>query len=68
MDEKNLNREEIFARTTIEVKRLGWSNKQGNEYLQVTYGKQKRSELTDLQLQQFLKYLELQSSPNDLND
>jgi hypothetical protein len=65
MDEQNLNREQIFARTTIEVKRLGWSNKQGSEYLQVTYGKQKRSELTDRQLQQFLNYLELQPTPNN---
>jgi hypothetical protein len=65
MDEQNLNREQIFDRTTIEVKRLGWSNKRGSEYLQVTYGKQKRSELTDRQLQQFLNYLELQPTPNN---
>ncbi|MBW4618881.1 MAG: hypothetical protein KME17_05925 [Cyanosarcina radialis HA8281-LM2] len=66
--EEKLSPKQIIARTDIEIKRLGWSRQQGSDYLQATYGKKVRSELTDRELQEFLDYLELQPSPNELND
>jgi hypothetical protein len=66
--QEKLSPKQIIARTDIEIKRLGWSRQQGSDYLQATYGKKVRSELTDAELQEFLDYLELQPSPNELND
>lgn len=54
---------DAIARTTVELKRLGWSNQQGREYLKNTYNKRSRPELTDEELLEFLHYLESQPSP-----
>ncbi|NET54955.1 MAG: hypothetical protein F6K47_01740 [Symploca sp. SIO2E6] len=54
---------EIIARTTVEVKRLGWTNQQGKDYLLQTYGKRSRQLLTDEELLDFLNYLESQPAP-----
>lgn len=49
---------DIIARTNVELKRLGWTNQQGREYLLQTYGKRSRQLLTDAELLDFLHHLE----------
>lgn len=56
---------DAIARTSVELKRLGWSNKEGREYLERTYGKRSRQQLTDEEMLEFLHYLESQPSPNE---
>ena len=56
---------EVISRTTVEVKRLGWTNQQGKDYLLQTYGKRSRQLLTDEELLDFLNYLESQPTPED---
>jgi len=56
---------DVIARTTVEVKRLGWTNQQGKDYLLQTYGKRSRQLLTDEELLDFLKYLESQPTSED---
>lgn len=51
---------DAIARTSIELKRLNWSNQQGREYLKKQYGKRSRQELTDEEMLEFLHYLESQ--------
>lgn len=51
---------EIIAKTTIEMKRLGWTNEQGRDFLLQTYGKRSRQVLSDEELINFLHYLESQ--------
>jgi hypothetical protein len=41
----------------FEMKRLGWSKGDGRLYLQQTYNKQTRQELTESQVRDFLNYL-----------
>ncbi|HEY9637522.1 MAG TPA: hypothetical protein V6D14_29265 [Coleofasciculaceae cyanobacterium] len=41
----------------VEMKRLGWTIEQGREYLQRTYNKQSRKQLTATEMTQFLSYL-----------
>ena len=48
----------IMEDISQEMKRLGWSTSQGRKHLIETYGKRTRSHLTDLQLQEFLEYLQ----------
>jgi hypothetical protein len=54
---------DIIAQTSVELKRLNWSDVQGRSYLQRTYGKRSRQQLTDEELLEFLYYL--QSQPSD---
>ncbi|NES86035.1 MAG: hypothetical protein F6K10_34235 [Moorea sp. SIO2B7] len=54
---------EIIAKSTVEIKRLGWTNEQGRDYLLQTYGKRSRQLLTDEELLEFLEYLENQPTP-----
>ncbi len=49
---------DAIARTSVELKRLGWNNQQGREYLEQTYGKRSRQHLNDHELLEFLHYLE----------
>ena len=49
---------DVIAQTDVELTRLGWSNAQGREYLEKTYGKRSRQQLTDEELLGFLLYLE----------
>lgn len=49
---------DAIARTSVELKRLGWNNQQGREYLEQTYGKRSRQHLNDEELLEFLHYLE----------
>jgi hypothetical protein len=54
---------DIINRTDVEMKRLGWTKEQGRDYLIKTYGKRARTQLSDVQLLDFLHYLEAQPSP-----
>ncbi len=54
---------DIIARTTVELKRLGWTNQRGRDYLVQTYGKRSRQLLTDAELLDFLHYLESEPTP-----
>lgn len=54
---------DIIARTNVELKRLGWTTQQGKDYLLQTYGKRSRQLLTDTELLDFLRYLEVQPTP-----
>jgi len=55
---------EILARTNVELRRLGWTNQQGRDYLVETYGKRSRQLLTDEELLDFLHHLELEPTPD----
>jgi hypothetical protein len=55
---------DIIARTNVELKRLGWTNQQGRDYLVQTYGKRSRQLLTDDELLDFLHHLESEPSPD----
>ena len=54
---------DIIAKSNVEMKRLGWTNQQGREYLLQTYGKRSRQLLSDEELLEFLQYLESQPTP-----
>ncbi len=49
---------DVMAQTSVELTRLGWTSDQGREYLERTYGKRSRHQLTDEELMSFLLYLE----------
>jgi hypothetical protein len=55
---------DAIAQTTVELKRLNWTNTQGRNHLDQTYGKRSRQQLTDAELLDFLDYLESQPSPS----
>ncbi|MDY6781299.1 MAG: hypothetical protein SW833_01885 [Cyanobacteriota bacterium] len=54
---------DIIAQTNLEIKRLGWTNDQGRQYLLATYGKRSRQLLSDEELVEFLEYLQGQPTP-----
>ncbi|MEL7501791.1 MAG: hypothetical protein AAFN18_04930 [Cyanobacteria bacterium J06554_6] len=54
---------DIIAQTDVEMRRLGWTSQQGREYLEKTYQKRSRQQLSDEELLEFLLYLESQSMP-----
>ncbi len=56
------NKQEKIDKTTEELKRIGWSNAAAKLYLEQTYGKSTRKELTDAELQDFLSYLQSQKA------
>lgn len=49
---------DVIAQTTVELRRLGWTEAQGRRYLQQTYGKRSRQQLDDDELLEFLHYLQ----------
>ncbi|MGB3291468.1 MAG: hypothetical protein WBB01_00585 [Phormidesmis sp.] len=49
---------DVIAQTDVELTRLGWTSAQGRHYLEKTYGKISRTQLTDEELMSFLLYLE----------
>jgi hypothetical protein len=55
---------DAIAQTTIEIKRLGWTNDQGRNHLKQHYGVPSRSLLSEDQLLDFLTYLKNQPSPS----
>jgi hypothetical protein len=52
---------DIIAQTGVELQRLGWDVHKGREFLEKTYGKRSRHDLTDEELLEFLLYLETQT-------
>lgn len=54
---------DVIAQTDVELQRLGWSRIRGRDYLSQTYNKQTRSDLSELELYEFLSYLKAQPSP-----
>ena len=54
---------DIIAQTDVELQRLGWNVNQGREFLEKTYGKRSRHDLTDEELLEFLLFLETQPTP-----
>ncbi len=55
---------DIIAKTSVELRRLGWTDVQGREHLERVYGKRSRQQLTDPELFDFLTYLESQPTPH----
>jgi hypothetical protein len=53
-------REGFIAETDTYLAQLNWTPEQGKEYLQQTYGKRSRRQLTDTEFQEFIDYLKLQ--------
>ncbi|MDM7327200.1 MAG: hypothetical protein P3X23_008830, partial [Thermosynechococcus sp. Uc] len=51
-----------IAQTTLEMKRLGWTEAQGRACLLERYGKRSRQQLTDEELLDFLHFLQRQPS------
>lgn len=48
---------DAIAQIGTEIERIGWTKKQGSTYLQQTYSKKTRAELTEDELLEFLHYL-----------
>jgi hypothetical protein len=55
---------DIIAQTDVELQRLRWDVHQGREFLEKTYSKRSRHDLTDEELLEFLLYLESQPTPS----
>jgi len=53
-----INLSDVIAQTDIELRRLGWSVETGRDYLEKTYQKRSRHELSEEELIQFLCHLE----------
>ncbi|MCJ2543992.1 hypothetical protein [Thermostichus vulcanus] len=51
---------DIIAQTDVELQRIGWSNKEGREFLESRFHKKSRHQLTDTELREFLRYLKQQ--------
>ncbi|MEM6436848.1 MAG: hypothetical protein AAF773_23800, partial [Cyanobacteria bacterium P01_D01_bin.115] len=58
-----INLSDVIAQTDIELRRLGWSVETGRDYLEKTYDKRSRHELSEEELIQFLCHLESLSEP-----
>ncbi|MCI3281151.1 hypothetical protein L5470_09225 [Synechococcus sp. PCC 6717] len=54
-----------IAQTTVEMKRLGWTDAQGRACLLERYGKRSRQQLSDEELLDFLHFLQRQPSPGE---
>ncbi|MCM1982106.1 hypothetical protein [Lyngbya confervoides] len=52
---------DIIAQTDIELKRLGWTHTEGRQFLERSYNKRSRQQLTDSELMEFLEYLKTQT-------
>jgi hypothetical protein len=59
-------REAMMAETLALVKQLAWTNRQAVDHLQRTYGKATRQDLTDAELQDFLRTLTRLAQESDL--
>lgn len=55
-----INLSDVIAKTDVEMQRLGWTQEQGRDYLKKTYSKQSRRFLSEVELLDFLRYLETQ--------
>lgn len=67
--ENTVSFQDLMTRNNAALKRLGWSQEKGREYLVTTYGKKSRQLLSDEQLIEFTDYLESLVSPqSDFED
>ncbi|MHC5914888.1 MAG: hypothetical protein ACYTXE_28730 [Nostoc sp.] len=57
------NFDKLIIETDAEMQRLGWTEIQGREFLEETYGVRSRLLLTEDELDNFLLYLQLTDSP-----
>ncbi|MGL5922153.1 ERF family protein [Chroococcidiopsis sp.] len=57
---QNLN---LLKASDAELKRLGWGNEKGKLFLQEKFGKYSRSQLTEIELQQFIAHLKALPTP-----
>ena len=48
----------MMDQVLAEIRRIGWTARQGSEYLQQNYQVKTRQELTNNQLQEFIIYLQ----------
>lgn len=51
---------DAIAQVGAEIQRIGWTKKQGSDYLLTTYGKRTRGDLNEDELLEFLEYLKQQ--------
>jgi hypothetical protein len=57
VEEPVMDLSDAIMQIGAEIDRIGWTKKQGSSYLQETYGKRTRVELTQAELMSFLNYL-----------
>jgi hypothetical protein len=57
MSTEPIDLSDAIAQIGTEIERIGWTKKQGSTYLQQTYSKKTRAELTEDELLEFLHYL-----------
>lgn len=57
MSTEPIDLSDAIAQIGAEIERIGWTKKQGSTYLQQTYSKKTRAELTEDELLEFLHYL-----------
>lgn len=62
-EEEPVDLSDIIVQTDIEMRRLGWDQEQGRRYLEATYNKRSRQQLTLEELRSFLDYLRSQPTP-----
>lgn len=62
------NFEKLIIQTDAQMKRLGWTEIQGRQFLEETYGVRSRLQLTEDELDNFLLYLQLTDSPTKDNE
>ncbi len=51
---------DIIAQTDVEMQRIGWGRKEGQEFLERRFQKKSRHQLTEAELREFLRYLKQQ--------
>ena len=53
---------DIIAQTDVEMQRIGWGRKEGQEFLERRFQKKSRHQLSEAELREFLRYLKQQPS------
>lgn len=53
---------DLIAQTDVEMQRIGWGRKEGQEFLERRFQKKSRHQLTETELREFLRYLKQQPS------
>lgn len=51
---------DIIAQTDVQLRRIGWSAKEGREFLEQRFGKKSRHQLNEAELREFLRHLKQQ--------
>lgn len=51
---------DIIAQSDVELQRIGWSAKEGREFLETRFSKKSRHQLNEAELRDFLRYLKQQ--------